>query len=102
MSLSPLINYLHLYANSANFFCSFTLEIIIWVVQRFLQKKSEAIATYALCSFANPSSVASVIAMVSALCPEKMEATTKLAFRAYVGGIVTCLISASLAGNSPQ
>lgn len=42
--------------------------------------------------------MASVIAMVSALCPEQLEVTTKLAFRAYIGGIVTCFISASLAG----
>lgn len=37
--------------------------------------------------------------MVSTLCRPQLENATKLAFRAYVGGIVTCFITASIAGK---
>ncbi|XP_065206503.1 sodium/nucleoside cotransporter 2-like [Planococcus citri] len=63
-----------------------------------LSRRSEAIATYALCSFSNPGSVACMLAMVSTLCHQQLENASKLAFRAYIGGIVTCFITASIAG----
>lgn len=63
-----------------------------------LSHRSEAIATYALCSFSNPGSIACQIAGISALCPSKLEQATKLALRAYLGGIISCFVSASIAG----
>ncbi len=61
--------------------------------------RTEAIATYALCSFSNPGSIAGIVATLAALCPEQRQNGTDLAFRAYVGGLVTCFITASIAGN---
>lgn len=64
-----------------------------------MQKKSEALVTYALCSFSNPASVASQMAILSTLCHEHRPNYAKLAFRAYIGGIVTCIMTACVAGN---
>ncbi|XKL60229.1 hypothetical protein PGB90_001245 [Kerria lacca] len=63
-----------------------------------LSKKSEALVTYALCSFSNPASVASQMAILSTLCHEHRPNYAKLAFRAYIGGIVTCIMTACVAG----
>lgn len=66
--------------------------------KHLLSPRSEAIATFALCSFANPSSVGSMIATLSVLCPSQRENVTNLSIRAFIGGSITCFITACIAG----
>ncbi|KAK9508024.1 hypothetical protein O3M35_007775 [Rhynocoris fuscipes] len=63
-----------------------------------LSIRSEAIATFALCGFANPGSLATLIAMMTSLCPSQKGVVTKVAFRAFIAGSITSFTSACIAG----
>ncbi|XP_018369850.1 PREDICTED: solute carrier family 28 member 3 isoform X2 [Trachymyrmex cornetzi] len=60
--------------------------------------RSEAIATYAICGFANPSSIGIQVGLYSSLMPEKKEQVTKVVVRAFVTGSAVCFLTASIAG----
>jgi CNT family concentrative nucleoside transporter len=70
-----------------------------------LQPKSVIIATYALCGFANFSSVGIQIGGISAIAPGQRENLTKLGIKALIGGTIACFMTAIIAGiivgNSP-
>lgn len=63
------------------------------------QRKSEIVATFALCSFANPGSIGTMIATLTTLCPTQRSAITKNVFRAFLGGTVTCFLTAAIASK---
>ncbi|XP_073979836.1 concentrative nucleoside transporter 2 isoform X3 [Rhodnius prolixus] len=63
-----------------------------------LSVRSEAIATFALCGFANPGALATLIALLSSICPLQRSIATKVAFRALAAGSITSFTSACIAG----
>jgi len=60
--------------------------------------RSFAIATYALCGFANFSSIAIQVGGIGSLAPERRADMAKLGLRAMFGGILAAYLSASVAG----
>ncbi|XP_070514228.1 uncharacterized transporter YutK isoform X2 [Cardiocondyla obscurior] len=60
--------------------------------------RSEAIATFAICGFANPGSIGIQIGVFSSLAPEKKEQITGVILRAFVTGSAVCILTASIAG----
>lgn len=70
-----------------------------------LQPKSVIIATYALCGFANFSSIGIQIGGISAIAPSQRENLTKLGMKSLIGGTIACFLTAIIAGvilgNSP-
>lgn len=67
-------------------------------IQATLSPRSAAIVTYALCSFANISSIAIQIGGISALVPERRAEMAKLAFYGLIGGTLSCFMMACIAG----
>ncbi|XP_055631867.1 sodium/nucleoside cotransporter 1-like [Toxorhynchites rutilus septentrionalis] len=63
-----------------------------------ISPRSSAIATYAICGFANPSSMGIMIGTLSAMVPEKRGAITSVAFRAFITGSIVCFMTASIGG----
>lgn len=63
-----------------------------------LKHRSAAIATYAICGFANPCSMGIMIGALSAFAPERRKSITKVAFRALISGCIVSLMTASIAG----
>lgn len=63
-----------------------------------LSPRTSAIATYALCGFANFASVAIQIGGISTLAPERRADLAKLGLRAMVGGLLACYLTATVAG----
>src|SRR5882762_8550971 len=63
-----------------------------------LNPRSFAIATFALCGFANFSSIGIQIGGISALAPNKRGELAKLGFRAMIAGTMANLMSASIVG----
>src|SRR5216684_501107 len=63
-----------------------------------LDPRSFAIATFALCGFANFSSIGIQIGGISALAPNKRGQLAKLGFRAMIAGTMANLMSASIVG----
>jgi CNT family concentrative nucleoside transporter len=63
-----------------------------------LDPVSFTIATYALCGFANLSSIGIQIGGIGALAPERKHDLAKLGFRAMIAGTLANFLSATLAG----
>lgn len=63
-----------------------------------LHPKTIVILTYALCGFANISSIAVQIGGIGGLAPERRSDIAKLGFRALIGGCVTTFMTATIAG----
>ena len=63
-----------------------------------LTDRSFTIATYALCGFANFSSIAIQVGGIGSLAPERRSEMAKVGFRAMIGGLLAAYMTASLAG----
>jgi CNT family concentrative nucleoside transporter len=63
-----------------------------------LDPRSFTIATYALCGFANFSSIAIQVGGIGSLAPERRSEMAKIGFRAMIGGLLAAYMTASLAG----
>ncbi len=63
-----------------------------------LDPRSFILATYALCGFANFSSIAIQIGGIGALAPERRSDLARLGLRAMVGGLLACYLTASVVG----
>ncbi|XP_014477508.1 PREDICTED: solute carrier family 28 member 3 [Dinoponera quadriceps] len=60
--------------------------------------RSETIATFAVCGFANPGSIGIMIGILASLAPEKKEQITSVVVRAFFAGSAVCFLTASIAG----
>jgi concentrative nucleoside transporter, CNT family len=67
-------------------------------IKNQLDPRSFTIATYALCGFANLSSIGIQIGGIGALAPERRGDLARLGFRAMLAGTAANLISASIVG----
>ncbi len=63
-----------------------------------LTDKGRLIATYALCGFANFSSIAIQIGGIGGLAPERRQDLARLGLRAVLGGTLATLMTATIAG----
>ncbi|KAG8264621.1 hypothetical protein J6590_008557 [Homalodisca vitripennis] len=61
--------------------------------------RTEAIATYALCSFANPGSIGVLISTLTTLCPEQRFNIIEVSFRAFLSAVVISFLTACIAGK---
>lgn len=59
----------------------------------------EAIATFAICGFANPGSVGITISILTSLAPDKKEIISNIVMRAFISGCVITFLTASVAGK---
>ena len=71
---------------------------MLGAAQKALDPRSFAIATFALCGFANLSSIGIQIGGIGALAPNKRGELARLGFRAMMAGTMANLMSASIAG----
>src|SRR6266513_321043 len=60
--------------------------------------RSVTLASYALCGFANFSSIAIQIGGIGALAPERRHDLARLGLRAMVGGLLACYVTATIVG----
>ncbi|HEY2114284.1 MAG TPA: nucleoside transporter C-terminal domain-containing protein [Candidatus Angelobacter sp.] len=67
-------------------------------IKAALDPRSVTIATFALCGFANFSSIGIQIGGIGALAPNKRDQLAKLGFRAMIAGTMANLMSASIVG----
>ena len=63
-----------------------------------LSEKGRLIATYALCGFANFSSIAIQIGGIGGLAPERRQDLARFGLRAVLGGTIATLMTATIAG----
>ncbi len=63
-----------------------------------LDPRSFTLATYALCGFANFSSIAIQIGGIGAMVPNKRADLARFGFRAMIGGLIACYLTAAIAG----
>jgi CNT family concentrative nucleoside transporter len=67
-------------------------------LKSLVNEKAILMATYALCGFANFSSIAIQIGGISPLAPNRRTDLAKLGIRAVIGGTLATLLTATLAG----
>jgi nucleoside permease NupC len=63
-----------------------------------LSERAKMIATYALCGFANFSSIAIQIGGIGGIAPERKADLARLGLRAMVAGSLACFQTATIAG----
>ncbi len=63
-----------------------------------LHPKSVLIATYALCGFANFSSIGIQIGGIGAIAPEQRGTLAQFGLKAMIGGTIACFLTAAIAG----
>jgi CNT family concentrative nucleoside transporter len=63
-----------------------------------VDERSFVLATYALCGFANFSSIAIQVGGISTLAPERRGDMAKLGVRAMIGGLLASYLTATIAG----
>ncbi|KAK7483948.1 hypothetical protein BaRGS_00024832 [Batillaria attramentaria] len=63
-----------------------------------LSPRSEIIATYALCGFSNLSSIGIMLGGLGPMAPQRVGDMAQIVVSALFGGVVACLITASVAG----
>ncbi|EOB3675998.1 NupC/NupG family nucleoside CNT transporter [Vibrio vulnificus] len=76
----------------------FVAFIQLMQVKQDLSAHSQAVVTFALCGFANISTMAMLIGGLGSLVPEKRSFISKYGFRAITAGVLANLMSASIAG----
>ena len=64
----------------------------------FTDQRAIIIATYALCGFANFSSMGIQIGGIGVLAPSRRGTLSELALKSLLGGTIACLVTASIAG----
>jgi len=74
------------------------LDLAALVKSGALSEKGIMMATYALCGFANFSSIAIQIGGISPLAPERRKDISALGLKAVLGGTLATLMTATLAG----
>ena len=67
-----------------------------------MSKQSQLIATYALCGFANFSSIAIQIGGIGGLAPSRRPDLARLGLRAVLGGSIATFMTATIAGVLEQ
>ncbi|XP_064435948.1 solute carrier family 28 member 3 [Mirounga angustirostris] len=67
-------------------------------VQQYMSIRSETIATYALCGFANFGSLGIVISGLTSMAPSRKHDIASGAMRALIAGTVACFMTACIAG----
>jgi CNT family concentrative nucleoside transporter len=67
-------------------------------VKPHIDARSFTIAAYAICGFANFSSIAIQIGGIGSLAPERRGDLAQLGLRAMLGGLLACYLTAAIAG----
>ncbi|KAK3603224.1 hypothetical protein CHS0354_007552 [Potamilus streckersoni] len=69
-----------------------------YIAARQISKRSEVIATYALCGFSNPITIGVMLGGLGALIPGKKPLLSKIVIRAWIAGSIACFMTACFAG----
>jgi CNT family concentrative nucleoside transporter len=80
-----------------NEFVAYT-ELSVLLAEETLSPKSELIASYALCGFANFASIGIQIGGIGSLAPSRRSDLARLGLRAVLAGMLASLTVATLAG----
>lgn len=76
----------------------FLAYIDLQTVRGAISPRSNIIATYALCGFANPGSLGIIIAGLTGLVPERRKEIVELGLKSFIGGTLACFTTACIAG----
>lgn len=76
----------------------FVAYVHLGEIQSQLTEKGQLIATYALCGFANFSSIAIQIGGIGGIAPERRSDLARFGLRAVLGGSLATLMTATIAG----
>ncbi len=84
-------------AMAANEFIAY-LSLADMIGKHTLSPRSTQLAVYALCGFANFSSIAIQLAGIGGMAPDRRHDLARLGLRAMLGGAIACWLTACMAG----
>jgi CNT family concentrative nucleoside transporter len=73
------------------------LDLAEGIKHKVMEPRSAVLTTYALCGFANFSSIAIQIGGIGALAPERRADLARLGLKAMIGGLLACYCTAAIA-----
>ncbi|CAH1792459.1 unnamed protein product [Owenia fusiformis] len=76
----------------------YNLGTNVTLIGGILTRRSEIIATYALCGFANLGSIGVMLGALGAMAPNRKPELASIAVRAMIAGNVACFMTACIAG----
>jgi|TARA_B110000967_G_scaffold206073_1_gene251937 CNT family concentrative nucleoside transporter len=68
------------------------------IKKEFISERTSIIASYALCGFANFSSIGIQLGGIGAMAPKRKKDLSKIAFKAMIGGALASWLTATIAG----
>jgi CNT family concentrative nucleoside transporter len=74
------------------------IDLVGMIKNGLMSQKGITMATYALCGFANFSSIAIQIGGIAPMAPHRKKDIASLGFKAVLGGVLATLMTATLAG----
>lgn len=74
------------------------LDLTTAIKDQSISQRAIDISTYALCGFANFSSIAIQVGGIGVLAPERRQDLAKLGVKSMIGGTLACLMTACIAG----
>ncbi|MEL6139872.1 MAG: nucleoside transporter C-terminal domain-containing protein, partial [Cyanobacteria bacterium J06628_6] len=74
------------------------LDLQTLIEENTLSNRSVIISTYALCGFANISSIGIQIGGIGGIAPNRQADLSKIGIRAMIGGTLACFMTACIAG----
>lgn len=74
------------------------IDLVDMIKQGLISQKGITMATYALCGFANFSSIAIQIGGITPMAPHRKKDISSLGLKAVLGGVLATLMTATLAG----
>jgi CNT family concentrative nucleoside transporter len=74
------------------------LDLGNMIQQQLISEKSRIISTYALCGFANFSSIAIQIGGIGGIAPNRRKDLARFGLRAVLGGSIATFMTATIAG----
>lgn len=80
-------------------FATCTRDSNLYFVSFGIQERSIVITTYALCGFANISSIGIMLGALGAMAPNQRSALAQVVVRAMIAGTVACFMTACIASN---
>lgn len=74
------------------------LGVLLKAEPPVIGERTKTIMTYALCGFANFGAIGIQVGGIGGLVPERRHEIAALGFRAMLGGTISCLMTACIAG----
>lgn len=88
-----------LFLKAITFFFLYINRLLAWSYYFLFQRRSEVIATYALCGFTNFLGLGVLLGGLGPMAPSRQGDMARIALRTLLAATIACFMTASIAGK---